>query len=245
MPSDADITHLSEEQSTRFYLLPLYQARGYQDVEYYHGGQTEKGKDVTMWRYDSEQIRENYAVVVKAGDITGSASGSGSANVVQFQVLQCFNVPFVDKKTAGPQDTHKCFIVASGEIRNNARATIKETLGTFARYIRFFDGSEILSQFRQFCPEKSAVEDFLKTSVALQSQLKGVQVTSEIAAGVRQLIFRRVAGDAESEKWIMSLGINLDAVNAEMNSKLKAFSEEGGSVILSKGTFYIARLPEV
>ena len=245
MPSDADITHLSEEQFTRFYLLPLYQARGYQDVEYYHGGQTEKGKDVTMWRYDPEQIRENYAVVVKAGDITGSASGSGSANTVQFQVQQCFKVPFVDKKTAAPQDTHKCFIVASGEIKNNARTTIKETLDAFSRYIRFFDGAEILSQFRRFCPEKSAVEDFLKTSVALQKQLKGVQLTSEIAAGVRQLIFRRVAGDAESEKWIMSLGIDLDAVNAEMNSKLKAFNEEGGSIVLSKGTFYIAKFPEV
>jgi len=68
-----------------------------------------------------------------------------------------------------------------------------------------------------------------------------MQVTSEIVAGIRQLIFRRVAGDAESEKWIMSLGINLEAINAEM----KAFSEEGGSIVLPKGTFNIRRFPEV
>ena len=184
--------------------------------------------------------------VAKAGDITGSASGSGSANTVQFQVQQCFKVPFADKKTAAPQDTHKCFIVASGEIKNNARTTIRETLdSSFARYIRFFDSAEILSQFRQFCPEKSAVEDFLKTSVALQNQLKGVEVTAQVIAGVRRLLFRPVDGVAESEKWILELGLDLDAINAEMDSKLKAFSEEGGSIVLPKGTFNIVTLPEV
>ena len=246
MASEAEFALLNEEEFTLSYLIPLYQAKGYQDVEYYHGGQTEKGKDITMWRFDLEQLRENYAVVVKAGDITGSASGSGSANTVQFQVQQCFKVPFADKKTAAPQDAHKCFIVASGEIKNNARTTIRETLdSSFARYIRFFDGAEILSQFRQFCPEKSAVEDFLKTSVALQNQLKGVEVTAQVISGVRRLLFRPVDGVAESEKWILELGLDLDAINAEMDSKLKAFSEEGGSIVLPKGIFNIVTLPEV
>jgi hypothetical protein len=246
MASEAEFAVLNEDEFTRFYLVPLYRAKGYQDVEYYHGGQTEKGKDITMWRFDAEQIRENHAVVVKAGDITGSASGSSSANAVQFQVQQCFKVPFVDKKTAVAQDTHKCFIVASGEIKNNARTTIKETLdSSFARYIRFFDGAEILSQFREFCPEKSAVEDFLKTSVALKDQLKGVDVTAHVIAGVRRLLFRHVDGVADSVKWILELNLDLDAINAEMNSKLKAFGEEGGNIVLPKGIFNITRLPEV
>ena len=94
MATEADLTGLSEREFTKLYLLPLYKAKDYQDVDDYHGGQAEKGKDITMWKFDAEQIRENYSVVVKAGDITGSASGKGSANEAAFQIRQSFKVPF-------------------------------------------------------------------------------------------------------------------------------------------------------
>jgi hypothetical protein len=246
MATEPDLTTLSEKEFTKSYLLPLYKAKGYQDVDYCHGGQAEKGKDITMWKFDAEQVRENYSVVVKAGDISGSASGRGSANEVSFQVRECFKFAFPDKRTAEDRVVHKCFVVTSGNIGGNSRTTISGSLDAYLeRYIRFFEGSEILDQFAQFCPERNTIDEFLRTSVALQNQLKGVEVTARIVSGVRELIFRRTDGGADPEKWILQLNLNLDAINEEMQVKLKAFEEEGGSISLPKAIIKSVKLPDL
>lgn len=109
----------------------------------------------------------------------------------------------------------------------------------------FFDGSEILAQFAEFCPEKNAVEEFLRSSAALQNQLKGVEVSAKIASGVRELLFRPTEGTSESEKWLLQLDLNLEAINEEIRARFKAFDEEGGSISLPKAVFQIVRLPEI
>ena len=60
-------------------LIPLFTAMGYRDVFAYHGGALEVGKDIVMWKPDDFRDRVNYAVVVKKGNLTGRASGGGSA----------------------------------------------------------------------------------------------------------------------------------------------------------------------
>ena len=127
-----------------------------------------------------------------------------------------------------------------------ARTTIRQSLDPFLdRYIRFYQGDEILAQFSEFCPERTAVDDFLRSSVALQNQLKGVEVSARIIAGVRQLVFRQVDGVAEPEQWLLELNLNLEAITEEMGAKLKAFGEEGGSISLPRTTFQVAKFPEI
>ena len=43
MATEVELANLSEKEFTQSYLLPLYKAKGYQDVDYHHNGQTGKG----------------------------------------------------------------------------------------------------------------------------------------------------------------------------------------------------------
>ena len=137
-------------------------------------------------------------------------------------------------------------MAASGKIGNNSRTTIRGSLDSYLdRYIRFYEGNEILAQFSEFCPERNAVDEFLRSSATLQNQLTGVAVSAKIIGHVRELIFRPIKGVTDSGKWLLQLDLNLEAINEEMRARLKAFDEEGGSISLPKALFKIVSLPEV
>ena len=106
---------LNESELCKKILWPLFEAMGYQDIDYYHGGILEQGKDFVMWRDEPPKGRVNYAVVVKATKITGAASGK--MHEVLMQIKQCLGDRYADKRTSEEQMIHSCFVVISREIK--------------------------------------------------------------------------------------------------------------------------------
>src|SRR5215472_7612313 len=94
-----------EEPELRQFLPDLLRAMGFQDVEFYHGGAGEQGKDIVCWEKDKFGTRTNIAFVIKAKDITGTLS---VANEVAGQVRQCFGDPYIDKVTGERHDIRFC-----------------------------------------------------------------------------------------------------------------------------------------
>ena len=95
---------MKEDELREQVLIPLFEAMGFRDVHHYHGGSQEKGKDIVMWKSGENRERVNYAVVAKAGKISGKASGSSSAGEALTQIQQCFNESYaggVLKQLAG------------------------------------------------------------------------------------------------------------------------------------------------
>jgi hypothetical protein len=127
-PQSEHLKSLHEQEFILRYLFPLYEKMGFRDVEFYHGGVLEKGKDLVMWARDQGGERRNYAVVVKRGDLTGAVSGSNSAGQVASQVRQCFNTGFKDKRTNAVRKFHFCYIVASGSISKESRESLESEL---------------------------------------------------------------------------------------------------------------------
>lgn len=119
-----DLSKLRELELIRQVLIPLFEKMGFKDVDFHHGGVSEKGKDVTMWEPALTGARVHWAVVVKRGKISAAVTGSDSAGTVSTQVRQSFSEPFSDKVTGEDRTVHRCLIVASGAIDKDARKTI-------------------------------------------------------------------------------------------------------------------------
>ena len=128
-------------------LIPLFKAMGFKDVSHYHGGTGEQGKDITMWQANVLGDREYYAVVVKAGRITGEAKGKGSAAEVQMQIAQAFGSKFTD--TADLSERHATQPGAGlsppmrsrRKPRNRSRTPLDR--GRLTEASRFIDGDEL------------------------------------------------------------------------------------------------------
>lgn len=64
---------LLEADLTKNYLIPLFEAMGFTNVEY-HGGTDERGKDVLMWDTNKLGRKSLVAVQVKKVQLSGSSS---------------------------------------------------------------------------------------------------------------------------------------------------------------------------
>src|ERR1700747_812836 len=84
-PQSEYLKSISEQQFALKCLMPLYRKMGFNDVEFYHGGILEQGKDLTMWSEVGGE-RRNYAVVVKKGDLSGGVRGSNNAGQVPVSI---------------------------------------------------------------------------------------------------------------------------------------------------------------
>ena len=84
--SKSRLSNMPEAELRTDVLVPLFKAMGFRDVQHYHGGAGEQGKDIVMWWPSPLGDREYHAVVVKATQISGQASGRGSAAEVFMQI---------------------------------------------------------------------------------------------------------------------------------------------------------------
>jgi|GEM_PF-1801996 len=109
---------LNETDFRKKILIPLFIAKKFQNVRDNHGP-NEFGKDIIMWEENILFGRQNYAVIVKIGKITGKINGKGSFNDVVTQVNQAFNTPFFDEETITEQIIHRCIIVTNQQIKEN------------------------------------------------------------------------------------------------------------------------------
>lgn len=144
-------TRLQEEV-----LVPLFKAKGYQDV-HIHQGTTEFGKDIVMWKPGDFGERVNYAVVAKAKKITGSASGSAGAGTVATQIQQCFGRSYYDHVTGEEQKINRVYVVNSQEIPKEAIEATRSIIGNSSvidRATTFLDGDRLWEELEKYTPEK-------------------------------------------------------------------------------------------
>lgn len=88
------IQSLNEADLREKVLIPLFSKMGFIDpILHHHSG--EKGKDIILKEVDTKFNKINYlSVVVKAGDVTGSASSSSGYFTLINQVKQSLNEPY-------------------------------------------------------------------------------------------------------------------------------------------------------
>jgi hypothetical protein len=153
--SRSNLSEMSETELRIHVLIPLFKKMGFQDVNHYHGGSGEKGKDIIMWKEGSIRERVNYAVVVKSTKISGKATGKSSAAEVRFQVEQCFSSTYSDPVTTEAQKVHRCFVVSSKEIKKEAIEAIKGilALNNLDKVTDFINGDKLYDLIEKHLPE--------------------------------------------------------------------------------------------
>ena len=112
----AMLRKLSEDRLREEVLIPLFKKMKLSDVIEYHGGVSEKGKDIIFYEKDSFDNRIYTGVVLKKGNITGSASGSGGAMTILNQIQQTFHNPYTNIYELKELIIDKCIVITSGEI---------------------------------------------------------------------------------------------------------------------------------
>ena len=140
------VQKMKEDELSRKVLIPLFREMGFQDVVYHHGGAGEQGKDIVFWKQDELQTRKNYAVVVKATNISGQAKGGkGTAGEVATQIQQVFGADYLDSVTSEPQIVHECWVVTNQKILKEGETSIKSVIKTsnFDRHVRFVAGDKL------------------------------------------------------------------------------------------------------
>src|SRR6266511_232462 len=152
-------------------LIPLFRAIGFRDVQLYHGGPLEQGKDIVMWRPESLRDRVNYGVVVKTGKISGKTTTSSSAGEVLTQIQQCFDNPYSDIISSQERRIDRCFVVCSGDIPKEAYNAIAGTLrkSNYDKLTDFINGEKLWSLIEEYMPEVAVLEDLDRVRKRLDS----------------------------------------------------------------------------
>jgi hypothetical protein len=170
-------------------LIPLFKVMGFKDVSHYHGGTGEQGKDITMWQANVLGDREYYAIVVKAGRITGEAKGKGSAAEVQMQIAQAFGSKFTDTADLSERQATRCWVVSSHEIKKEATESIKNALGPRATdgSVRFIDGDELWELIQRHQPERTIAQTLWSANQVLDHLSDHHRVVTQLRGGAIHL----------------------------------------------------------
>jgi hypothetical protein len=169
-------------------LIPLFRAMGYSDVRYYHGGSLEQGKDIVMWKHDELKGRVNYAVVVKAEKITGSAA---IVAVVAFQAQQALGSTFVDEVTQEAHPVHEVLIITSHEITKEGHESLKNaSAGTNSeKLIHKIDGDKLWNLVEHHLPHETIFSSFADATRALEEMDPDFSYIVETSAAGTKVIF--------------------------------------------------------
>jgi len=137
---------LNEEQLCRRVIIPLLEAMGYLDVSYNNGPQ-ERGKDIFCWKTDELGERESLAIMAKAGDVTGAASGGNSSAItIANQMRQLFFDPVVAPPAVRGVLMDRCWVVISGRFVGDALSKVENELRLIplTRSARWIDGQRLV-----------------------------------------------------------------------------------------------------
>lgn len=122
------IQSLKEKDLREKLLIPLFSKMGFIDPIHHHH-HSEKGKDIVMKEIDLKFKKTYYlAVVVKAGNVTGSASGNTSYFALLNQVRQALNEPYKHIYDLKKVSIDQVIIVISGRFLPTSLESIYGTL---------------------------------------------------------------------------------------------------------------------
>lgn len=124
----AHLASLAEDNLRATVLMPLLVKLGFHDpVLHHHSG--EKGKDIICKDSDEKLGKVRYlALVVKAGDLTGAASGTNSYFTLLNQIKQALNEPCRDIYEIREISIDQVMVVISGRILPTALDSVFGTL---------------------------------------------------------------------------------------------------------------------
>lgn len=103
-------------------LLPLFR-RMFIDVKYNHGPR-EFGKDITFSEIDKFDLRRNYGVQIKSGNVSGKASAVLDKLIAQID--DAFNLYYIDEASQERRYISYLIIAISGRFIGNAQDKIIE-----------------------------------------------------------------------------------------------------------------------
>lgn len=240
---------LNEAELRTRILLPLFRAMGYQDVEHYHGGALELGKDLLMWQKDPVRGKVRIAVVVKAGRVSGKAAGSGSAAEVATQVRQCFGSDYLTGTSLKAEKVDRCFVVCSGEFKKEARAALVAALGRdFDAMYDVVDGDLLWAYIEEHLPGHRLLEELSRMSEALLSEstehfdVQAILKDGQVALGVSLK-----PGSVEPEELstrLKALG-SRDSQEARAHEALLRHLETGEGTSVSRVSVGGLKVPEI
>jgi hypothetical protein len=119
---------LKEDELREKVLVPLFSKMGFIDPIIHHHN-NEKGKDIVIKEYDTKFKKTLFlAVVVKIGDITGSASGNSNYFTLLNQIRQALNEPYKHIYELKEVYIDQVIVVISGEFIPTSLESIYGTL---------------------------------------------------------------------------------------------------------------------
>ncbi|MCW4048109.1 MAG: restriction endonuclease [Candidatus Bathyarchaeota archaeon] len=127
-----------EKKFTLEVVLPLLRKMDFVDVKYNHGTR-EYGKDVTFSENNKFVIRKNYAIQLKAGNISGKAGGE--IDIIIGQIDDAFSMPYYDTSSRESRYISELLIIISGRFTDNAKEKIIEKVRQ--RNVSFLDIDKI------------------------------------------------------------------------------------------------------
>jgi hypothetical protein len=194
---------MKEDELSRNILIPLLEAMGFHDVFYHHGGSDEQGKDIVCWETDKLHARKNYAVVVKATQISGQAKGGkGTTGEVATQIQQVFGSDYLDPITSETQTVHECWVISNQRILKEGEKAIKSVIkpSSLDRHIRFINGDKLWELVEKHLASQTLMGKFQMIQKQLNNIDTHYQPVIQVSGEEMSLSLREKFKGAATEK---------------------------------------------
>lgn len=149
------ISDMSEREFRAKILIPLFYEMGFREVADFHGGSLEKGKDIIFWKNDTFDVRQNYGVIVKAGDISGSVSnGARGMPAILTQIEQTLSNEFISTTDGREYEISRGVLATNGKIHKEAMESIRGQLRAhnLNKVLTFLHIENILDYIDKYLP---------------------------------------------------------------------------------------------
>jgi hypothetical protein len=142
---------LSESELRELVLLPLLSRMGYTNIRHIHGTM-EFGKDIVFSHQDPLARIRHYALVVKAGPLSGSVSKSNSIRAALIQIEQALDTPFLDLSGT---ETHLdgIYLITPHPLSQQAVSSIRGALHGKRQSVVLIDGPALIDLIHQYSPD--------------------------------------------------------------------------------------------
>lgn len=162
------IEALNEADLRREVLSPLFIAMGFRDVEETHGME-ELGKDIVMWKPDIVRIRQNFAVVAKAGRID-----SKNREEVLRQIDECFGADYPNPVSGESLSVDRVLVIASSKITRHTKKSIRAALKTrgLDDRVDFLGGDLLMERVRKFLSRELVWDAMHQAKKVLEESFK-------------------------------------------------------------------------
>ncbi len=196
MLSQIAVKQMSEADLRTKVLMPLFKAMGFQGVHHLHGP-SELGKDIVMWRKVNNR-RENLAVVVKAGPISGQVTGPNGAGAVFTQLCQALGSTYTDPADLRVRRIHRCWVVTSFDIRKEAADSLRAALRGAGKedVVRLVGGDDLWDLLTRYSPEKTVLATLGLAGAILENASENYRVVAKVTGGSVQLALEAKHADA-------------------------------------------------